>query len=295
MSKKIEGVLTAIVTPFDAQDRFDPAAMRRQVERQVRHGNGVFCAGTNGEFFALETAEKIAVAETCVEAAAGRCPVIAHVGEISTAATIALGKTMARAGVDAVSVITPWFVPLSQDDLIEHYSRVADALSVPVFVYNIPPRTGNTIKPETAARLAGHGNIIGVKDSAGSQESLDGFLAVAHEHNGFDVLVGPDSLIHHGIINGAIGSISGLGNLIPGTVHAICAAGKAGDKARGEAAQAHCTELRTTLYALGFAPTMVKRALSLMQPDVGASRAPIRISEDLDAKIRKIAEAFVEA
>ena len=294
MSRKIVGVLTAIVTPFSADGAFDKAAMRGQVDRQVRHGNGVFCAGTNGEFFALETAEKIAVAETCVDAAAGRAPVIAHIGEISTTSTIALGKTMAGLGVDAVSVITPWFVPLSQDDLVEHYSRVADALPVPVFVYNIPARTGNTIAPQTAARLADHPNIVGVKDSAGSQESLDGFLAVARDRADFNVLVGPDSLIHHGMKNGAIGSISGLGNLIPATINAICAAGLAGDTATGETAQARCTELRTRLYALGFAPTMVKRALSHIIPDVGPSRAPIVISPELDAQIRTIAQQFVE-
>jgi 4-hydroxy-tetrahydrodipicolinate synthase len=294
MGKTIEGVLTAIVTPFDGDDKVDRRVLRAQVERQIRHGNGVFCAGTNGEFFALETAEKIAVAETCVEAAAGRAPVIAHIGEVSTAATIALGRAVAALGVDAVSVITPWFVPLSQDDLVAHFSAVADAVPAPVFIYNIPPRTGNTIAPATAARLAGHGNIVGVKDSAGAQDSLDGFLAVARDRNDFDVLVGPDSLIHHGLVNGAVGSISGLGNLIPATINAIVAAARAGDRAAGERHQAHCSDLRRVLYALGFAPTMVKRALALVLPEIGASRAPIRIPPEIDAQIRAIADAFVE-
>lgn len=294
MSRKIEGVLTAIVTPFGNDGAVDHGALRNQVERQIRHGNGVFCAGTNGEFFALETAEKIAVAETCVAAAAGRAPVIAHIGEVSTRATIALGQTVARIGVDAVSVVTPWFVPLSQDDLAAHFLAVADAVPVPVFIYNIPARTGNTIAPETAARVAGHPNIIGVKDSAGAQDSLDGFLAVARGRADFDVLVGPDSLIHHGVVNGAIGSISGLGNLLPKTINAIVTAGKAGDTAAGERHQAHCSELRRVLYALGFAPTMVKRALWHRMPEVGASRSPIQISPELDSKIKAIAIEFVE-
>lgn len=294
MVKKIEGVLTAIVTPFDGSDGFDAVALRRQVERQIRHGNGVFCAGTNGEFFVLDRAEKIAVAETCVDAAAGRVPIIAHIGEISTAATIDLGRTVAGIGVDAVSVITPWFVPMSQGDLVAHYRAIADAVPVPVFLYNIPARTGNTIAPETAARLADHPNIVGVKDSAGSQESLDAFLAVARERPDFDVLVGPDSLIHHGLCEGAIGSISGLGNLLPKTINAIVSAAAAGDRAAGAAHQEHCTALRKELYALGFAPTMVKRALASVMPEVGHSRSPLVIDAECQARIAAIAARYVE-
>lgn len=294
MSMKVEGVLTAIVTPFDGQGHVDFAALQRQVERQVKHGNGVFCAGTNGEFFTLNATEKAAIAKTCAHTATGRVPVVAHIGEISTHETIELGKEVADAGVDAVSVITPWFVPMSQDDLIAHYTQIADEMPVPMFLYNIPPRTGNVIKPETAAKLADHPNIIGLKDSAGTQDSLDGFLEIAKGRDDFAILVGPDSLIHHGMINGALGSISGLGNLIPATVHAIVAAAKKHDLKAGEQAQEHCTELRKALYALGFAPTMVKRALACIQPDVGASRTPIQIPASLLPQIQEIANKFVE-
>ncbi len=95
---------------------------------------------------------------------------MAHAGEISTRQTIRLGKQIASLGVDAVSVITPYFVPLKQDELITHYTAIANALSVPIYLYNIPARTGNTIEPDTARALAEHPNIIGIKDSAGSYE-----------------------------------------------------------------------------------------------------------------------------
>lgn len=133
---------------------------------------------------------------TCVEEVAGRANVVAHIGEISTRETIRLGKQIEKLGVDAVSVITPYFVPLKQQELIAHYTAIADALSVPVFLYNIPARTGNTIEPATARVLAAHPNIIGIKDSAGSYESLGGFLDAVKDIEGFDVLNGPDSLIH---------------------------------------------------------------------------------------------------
>lgn len=124
----------------------------------------------------LNQAEKRLVTETCVNEVAGKVPMVAHIGEISTATTIRLGKDVAAMGVDAVSVITPYFVPLKQGELIRHYTAIADAVPVPVFLYNIPGRTGNTIKPATAAKLAEHPNIVGIKDSAGSYESLRGFL-----------------------------------------------------------------------------------------------------------------------
>lgn len=292
---KITGPFVAIVTPFNADESVNEAALGRQVRRQVGAGNGVFCAGTNGEFYALSRTEKIRVAEICVEAASGEVPVLAHIGEISTHETITLGKIIQRLDVKAVSVITPSFIACSQDELIGHYRRVADALSKPVYLYNIPARTGNTIEPATARILADHPNIIGIKDSAGSRDSLDGFLAIARERDDFDVLVGPDSLISHGLRNGAAGCISGLGNISPVTLNAIHASYVAGDTAAAERHQVRYSALRAELYAHGFAPTMVKRALCLAMPDVGHSRAPAMVSDDVNEKILPISRKWAEA
>lgn len=292
---KIKGTFVAIVTPFDRNEAIDTGALRRQVERQIGAGNAIFCAGTNGEFYALSFEEKVEVARICVEAAAGRQPVLAHIGEISTHQTIALGKEVQKLGVKAVSAITPSFIACSQAELVDHYTKVADALSVPMYLYNIPARTGNTIEPATARLLANHPNIIGIKDSAGSQESLDGFLAIAREREDFDVLVGPDSLILHGLKNGAAGNISGLGNVSPVTLNAISTAFERGDLAGAEAAQARFSALRKDLYAFGFPPALVKRALRHAMPEVGASRAPVLITEEVDAQVAVISRANAEA
>jgi len=288
MKTTIAGVLSAIVTPFDADDRVNPAALRRQVERQIAAGNGIFCNGTNGEFFVLETAEKRLVAETCVDAVAGRVPVVAHIGEISTQATIALGKAVARLGVDAVSVITPWFVPLTQDELIDHFSRIADAVPVPTFLYNIPARTGNAIAPETAAHLARHGNIAGVKDSAGSWESLAAYLDATRDIVGFDVLCGPDHLAHQGFLAGCSACISGLSNVVPSEVGRIWSAFRSGDIAGSKAAQDVVSDLRRDLYAFGFPPAAVKKATALLGEAVGESRYATHFTPDALAAIRSI-------
>lgn len=292
---KITGPFVAIVTPFDADEELNPAALTAQVDRQAKAGNGVFCAGTNGEFYTLSFEEKVKVAAISVEAAAARVPVLAHIGEISTHQTIALGRAVQGLGVKAVSVVTPSFIACSQDELVTYYTRVADALSVPVYLYNIPARTGNTIAPETAAVLSNHPNIIGIKDSAGSQESLDGYLSIARGRDDFSVLVGPDHLILHGLKNGAAGCISGLGNIAPVTLNAIWTAFTAGDLATAEARQAHYGALRKDLYAHGFPPTMVKRALASAMPEVGKSRGPAIVTDEVAAKVGEVSRRYVEA
>ncbi len=226
-----------------------------------------FCGGTNGEFFSSSMRrKKIAVAETCVEAVAGRAPVVAHIGEVSARETIRLGQQIAKSGVDAVSVITPWFVPLKQDELVSHYTAIADALSVPVFLYNIPARTGNTIEPQTARQLAAHGNIIGIKDSAGSYESLKGFLDAVKDIDGFNVLNGPDSLIHQGFVDGCSACISGLANVAPREINAIWSTFRAGEIEASGLAQENVTGLRTDLYKVAFFPAAVKKSIAADGP-----------------------------
>lgn len=288
MRNNIEGVLTAIVTPFTDDGALHLPGLKRQIQRQMAAGNGIFCGGTNGEFFVLTEEEKVALTRTCVEEVAGRAPVVAHIGEISTRATIRLGKQVEALGVDAVSVITPWFVPLTQAELIAHYTTIADALNVPVFLYNIPARTGNTIAPETARALAAHPNIIGIKDSAGSHESLSGFLKAVEDIDGFDVLNGPDSLIHQGFIEGCSACISGLANVAPNEINAIWARFRAGDIAGSRQAQESVTDLRTRLYSVAFSPAAVKKALQVMGEEVGESRYAVAFDAQQTEQIRQI-------
>lgn len=294
MSQKIVGVLTAIITAFDRDGAFNPTTQREQVKRQLNAGNGIFCGGTNGEFFVLNEQEKIAVTETCVDEVNGSAPVVAHIGEISTRETIRLGKQIAKLGVDAVSVITPYFVPLKQEELIYHYQTVADALDVPLFLYNIPARTGNTLQPETVRKLASHPNIIGIKDSAGSYESLSGFLKAAEGIDNFDVLNGPDSLIHQGFVDGCSACISGLANVAPQEINAIWAHFNAGDVAASRLAQENVTGLRTDLYSVGFSPAVVKKAVTLLGYDVGESRYAVHFSAEEEQKIRQIVNQYLQ-
>ena len=292
MKKTIKGVLTAIVTPFDATGALCTQRLRRQVQRQMQYGNAIFCNGTNGEFFVLDRAEKLKVTETCVDEVAGRVPVVAHIGEVSTATTIALGKEVAAMGVDAVSVITPYFVPLKQSELIYHYNKIADAVPVPVYLYNIPGRTGNTIEPATARALAAHPNIVGIKDSAGSYESLKGYLDAARDLADFDVLSGPDHLAHQGFLDGCSACISGLANFSPEGVSRIWTHFRDGNIEASKQAQDFISALRKDLYAIAFAPAAVKKAAVLLGEDVGESRYPIVFSEADIAALKEVVAKY---
>lgn len=293
MRKKIAGVLTAIVTPFDTEGGLNIQSLKEQVNRQVTAGNGIFCGGTNGEFFVLNEQEKITVTAACVDEMAGRANVVAHIGEISTRDTIRLGQQIEKLGVDAVSVITPYFVPLKQHELISHYTAVADALSVPVFLYNIPARTGNILEPQTVRVLAQHPNIIGIKDSAGSYESLSGYLHAVKDMENFDVLNGPDSLIHRGFVEGCPACISGLANVAPNEINAIWSHFNAGDVESSHQAQENVTSLRTALYSVGFSPAAVKKAVQLMGYNVGESRYAVSFTEEQQQQIRQIVSQYV--
>ena len=160
-------------------------------------------AGTNGDFTSLTFQEKIRVCAEVVEEAGGQVKVFANAGTPSTYETILLSKELVAVGVDALAIITPYFIGCTQDGLINHFSKVADSVDKPVYLYDIPARTQNHIEPETAAKLADHPNILGIKDSGGSKESIDAYLEVANGRDDFDVLSGPDSLIYYALSNGA--------------------------------------------------------------------------------------------
>lgn len=283
----------ALVTCFNEDETINYEATRAQVRRQVDAGNNIMCAGTNGDFTALTFEEKVRLTEEVVDEVAGRVGVIVNAGIPATFETVKLAREFDRIGVDGIAVITPFFIACTQDGLVRHFSTVADAVQTPVYLYDIPARTQNHIEPDTARKLASHGNIAGIKDSGGAKETLEAYLAVAGEMEGFEVYSGPDHLVLWALQNGAAGCISGLGNAMPHVLAGILNAFNAGDIAEAERQQAIYTAFRTDLYALGFAPAMVKRALYLQDQSVGASRQPALLPDsEQDARIAEILRRY---
>ncbi|MFV0333113.1 MAG: dihydrodipicolinate synthase family protein [Tropicimonas sp.] len=279
----------ALVTCFNEDETINYEATRAQVRRQVAAGNNIMCAGTNGDFTALTFDEKVKLAGEVVDEVAGRVKVIVNAGMPATFETLKLAREFDRIGVDGIAAITPFFIACTQDGLIRHYHSIADGVSTPVYLYDIPARTQNHIEPETCAKLADHPNIAGIKDSGGSTETLEAYMAVGKAKPGFEVYSGPDNLVHWSLQNGATGCISGLGNVMPDVLAKIVSCYNAGDEAGAAAAQEAYTAMRVDLYKLGFPPAMVKRALWVMDHSVGASRQPALLPDpDQDKQIEAI-------
>lgn len=290
MSKQ---AFVALVTCFNDDETINYEATRAQVRRQVDAGNNIMCAGTNGDFSALTFEEKVRLTEEVTDEVAGRVKVIVNAGMPATFETLKLAREFDRIGVDGIAVITPFFIACTQDGLIRHFSTVADAVETPVYLYDIPARTQNHIEPETARTLSRHGNIAGIKDFGGAKETLEAYLAVAKDVEGFEVYSGPDHLVLWALQNGAAGCISGLGNAMPNVLAGILNAFNTGDIAEAERQQAIYSAFRTDLYALGFAPAMVKRSLYLQDASVGASRQPALLpNKDQDAQIAGILRRY---
>ncbi|MEB2845376.1 dihydrodipicolinate synthase family protein [Rhizobiales bacterium RZME27] len=290
MTKK---AFVAIVTCFNDDETINYEATRAQVRRQVAAGNNIMCAGTNGDFSALTFGEKVKLLEEVVDEVGGKVDVIVNAGMPATFETLQLAKEFDRIGVTGIAVITPFFIACTQDGLIRHFSTVADAVNTPVYLYDIPARTQNHIEPETARKLATHGNIAGIKDSGGAQETLAAYLQVSKDIEGFEVYSGPDHLVLWSLQNGAAGCISGLGNAMPDVLAGIVGGFNSGNIAEAERQQEIYTAFRTDLYQHGFPPAMVKRALYLQDSSVGASRQPALLpNAEQDAKIGETLKKF---
>ena len=270
----LKGIVVPIVTPMNGDESINTEELRRQVERQIAAGiHGIFPFGTNGEGYILTGAEKELVLKTVVEQVAGRVPVYAGTGCISTRETIEQCKMAEAAGADILSVITPSFAKASQHELIAHYEAVAAAVpDMPIVLYNIPMRTGNAIEPQTVERLAQIGNIVGAKDSSGDWDNLKAYIDLT-AGTGFSVLSGNDALILRALEAGATGAIAGCANVYPENMVGIYENWAAGDTAAAQTCQDAVAPLRSC-FKYGNPNTVVKTAVNLLGFPVGKCRAP---------------------
>lgn len=173
MHTLVKGIIAAMVTSMHEDESLNEQEIRHQVNRQIAAGaDAVFCLGTNGEFYILSEEEKLKVIRIVVDEVKGRVPVYAGTGCPGTKATIALSLKAKELGVDVLSIISPYFAAISQKEIFEHYKAIAEAVDLPIVMYNMPARTGNNIDPATAAELAKIPNIAGIKDSSGNWDSL---------------------------------------------------------------------------------------------------------------------------
>ena len=211
----LRGSLTALVTPFDKSGRFDEKAFRAFVDWQIAEGTtGLVPVGTTGESPTLSHDEHRHVVKTCVDAAKGRVPVVAGAGSNNTEEAVGLVKFAEEAGADAVLVVTPYYNKPTQRGLYEHFAAVARATTLPVIIYNIPPRSVIDMMPETMGRLAhDFENIVGVKDATGKVERVSEQRMTCGKD--FIQLSGEDASALGFNAHGGVGCISVTANVAP--------------------------------------------------------------------------------
>lgn len=288
---KLAGIWPAMVTAFDEEQHVSEKNLKQLTDHLIGEGvHGLFILGTNGEFHMLTTEEKLLVARTVMEAADNRVPVMVGTGGNSTKEVIDLSLQMKDLGADALSIITPYFIPITQEELAEHYEYIADAIEMPIMLYNIPSKTGMHIEPETVERLADHPYIIGIKDSSGKFGNIQAYIDVTKGKD-FAVFAGTDSLILQTLQAGGKGAVAATANVLPKTVLDIYRHAQE-DTAAAEAAQKSLQPLRDT-FAYGTIPSSLKKAIQIKGFQVGDPRLPVKpVSEEALRKIENMMEQY---
>src|SRR5437588_751243 len=260
---RIQGIIPPVATPMQANEDLDLPRLRWFLDRLLAGGvHGIFVLGTNSEFYGLDDNEKQQVIAATVAHVRRRVPVYAGTGAETTREAVRLTKMAEREGVDGVSVITPYFVNPSQQEIYDHYRRIAENTALPVVLYNNPSTCGGVkIDVDTVARLAQIPNILGVKDSSGDLQNTNEYLRVVPER--FSVLMGRDTLIYPALVFGARGAVPATGNIAPALLAEIYNRFVKGDLEGSKAAQLRLNPLRLAL-GLCTAPGGVKAALQIL-------------------------------
>jgi len=265
------GLSVAIVTPF-RDGKVDLQALREQVEFQVAGGTTCVCpVGTTGESPTLTFPEHEQVIATVVEAAAGRVKVMAGTGSNSTVEALELTQWAAKAGADAALVVAPYYNRPTQEGLYQHFKALAEAVDIPICVYNIPSRTGRNIEPDTLARMAELANITMVKEASGSLDQVSQIAATTD----LLILSGDDSLTLPMMAVGARGVVSVVGNIVPQDVVAMIAAFNAGRVAEAQCLHQRMFPLCRDMLGLSTNPIPIKAAMKLLGRDTGELRMPL--------------------
>lgn len=273
--KEIKGIIVPILTPMHEDETVNYEELVNQIERLIAAGvHGIFVFGTNGEGYILDEEEKAEIIRVAVKAVNGRVPVYAGTGCVSTRDTIRMSRKAKELGADVLSIITPSFAAASQEELIRHFETVANAVDMPILLYNIPARTGNALAPATVQKLSQVANIVGAKDSSGN---FDNILQYIEKTRGgdkpFTVLSGNDSLILWTLLAGGKGAIAGCANVFPHTMVSIYEKLNAGDLEGARRAQDSIRPFRD-IFKFGNPNTIVKTAVKELGYPVGLCRAP---------------------
>lgn len=267
------GAAVALVTPFHEDGSINYGKLEELIDYQIENlTDAIVICATTGESPALDHEEHSEAIRRCVEHVAGRVPVIAGTGSNDTAYAVKLSNAAEEAGVDGLLMVTPYYNKTSQAGLIEHFNFVADRVSTPIILYNVPSRTGLNIKPETYLELSKHKNIVATKEANGDISALAQTRRLCGDE--LTLYTGNDDQITAFMSLGAKGVVSVLSNVAPKAAHDIVYKYLNGDVKGSTELQLKYLDLCNNLFA-DVNPIPVKEAMNMMGMDVGPCRLPL--------------------
>lgn len=286
----ITGSIVAIVTPMGEDGSLDLPGLRSLIDFHVAEGSdGIVIVGTTGESPTVDVDEHCELIRVAVEHAAGRIPVIAGTGANSTSEAIELADFAAKAGAVAHLSVVPYYNRPTQEGLYRHFRAIAEAVELPLVLYNVPGRTVADLANDTTLRLAQIPNIIGIKDATGSIDRACDLIERAPE--GFALYTGDDMTALAFILLGGHGTISVTANVAPRAMHDMCAAALAGDVASARGINARLVGLHRHLFCEAN-PIPVKWAVAQMGLMQSGIRLPLTpLSEGMHARVREAMQA----
>ena len=263
------------MTPFDAEERINFNAWQTIIDTLIAGGvDGLLAGGSQGEFFSLTNEERLVSLRFVKQAAAGRATLYGNVGAVTTRESVALAIQAEKLGFDALVAISPYFIKPSQAELAEHYIEICRAVRVPVMAYNFPLHGGVEIEPATLARIASQcPNLAGIKDSSGTRERLQGYLAAVTDRE-FGVFVGFENLVLEALEMGCAGSMNACSNIAPGLFVALYKAFREGNREEALRLQSLASQLSGLLLTHTF-PAVTKEAMEMAGMPAGLCRKPV--------------------
>ncbi|MBN1937582.1 MAG: 4-hydroxy-tetrahydrodipicolinate synthase [Anaerolineae bacterium] len=288
MSKTLEGIVVAMITPMNEDESVDEAGIRTVARYLIGKGvHGLFPGGSQGEFYALSVEERKRVLETALDAANDDVLVVAHVGAITTHEAVALARHAEWAGADAVAAVTPFFINPSQDELYRYFADICAATRLPVLAYDNVGRTHVVLSTSTVARLAHDiDNFAGIKDSSGDLTQLAEHIRLCPPS--FKAFIGRDSLIYGALLYKAAGAVAATANVAPELAVGIFDHIRAGNLQEALALQKKLAPVRIA-FGLGTFPLVVKEAMAMLGLPAGPARRPIEpLSDEARKKLRQL-------
>ncbi|SFT90602.1 4-hydroxy-tetrahydrodipicolinate synthase [Algoriphagus locisalis] len=251
-SQPFRGIIPPMITPLNSDFSLDEKSLGLLIEHMISGGvHGIFILGTTGEFASMSSSVKKQLIEVTCQKVDQRIPVLVGISDCSFQESLDLAAYAKEAGADILVATNPYYMNIGQEELVFYFSKLADEVELPLFLYNMPSHTGITIDLKTVKQLVDHPNIIGIKDSSGDQKYFESLCDTFREHPEFTVLVGPEELLVETMNMGGHGGVTGGANLFPSLYVKLFEAIEYQDKARMKILNETVQFLSKSLYSHG--------------------------------------------